>query len=165
VVAISRSNQKTTWELPFLFKRQLDQLVLAHLCPATLYKNWFVLLNRAVPQLQFDFQSIGSEAGIERFTAGLIDFGASDIAMTDKQMAGIKRGVLLLPMTAGSIVLAYNLPDVKDLKLSREVYVDIFWGNITNWSDPKIAQANPGVTLPNRQITVVHRSDGSSYSQ
>jgi len=129
--------------------------------PAPLYKSWFVALNQAVPQLQFDFQSIGSGAGIERFTTGVIDFGASDIAMTDDQIAKVTRGVLLLPMTAGSIVLTYNLPDVKDLKLSREAYVDIFLGNITNWSDPKIAQSNPGITLPNRPITVVHRSDGS----
>jgi phosphate transport system substrate-binding protein len=129
--------------------------------PATLYKNWFVLLNQAVPQLQFDFQSVGSGAGIERFTGGIIDFGASDIAMTDEQIAKVKRGVLMLPMTAGSIVLGYNLPEVKDLKLSREVYVNIFLGNITNWNDPKIAKDNPGVTLPNRLIAVVHRSDGS----
>jgi phosphate transport system substrate-binding protein len=129
--------------------------------PAPLYKSWFVALNQAVPQLQFDFQSIGSGAGIERFTTGVIDFGASDIAMTDDQIAKVTRGVLLLPMTAGSIVFAYNLPDIKDLKLSREAYVDIFLGNITNWSDPKIAQSNPGITLPNRPITVVHRSDGS----
>jgi phosphate transport system substrate-binding protein len=129
--------------------------------PTTLYKNWFVLLNQAVPQLQFDYQSVGSGAGIERFTNNIIDFGASDIAMTDEQIARVKRGVLMLPMTAGSIVLAYNLPEVKDLQLSREVYVDIFLGNITNWNDSKIAKANPGVTLPNRQIAVVHRSDGS----
>jgi len=129
--------------------------------PATLYKNWFVLLNQAVPQLQFDYQSVGSGAGIERFTNNIIDFGASDIAMTDEQIARVKRGVLMLPMTAGSIVLAYSLPEVKDLKLSREVYVDIFLGNVTNWNDSKIAKANPGVTLPNRPISVVHRSDGS----
>jgi phosphate transport system substrate-binding protein len=129
--------------------------------PAPLYKNWFVLLARDVPQLQFDFQSIGSGAGIERFTAGVVDFGASDIAMTDEQMAQVKRGVLLLPMTAGSIVLPYNLPGVDNLKLTREVYANIFLGNITNWNDPKIAQANPGVNLPNQRITVAHRSDGS----
>jgi phosphate transport system substrate-binding protein len=129
--------------------------------PATLYKNWFVLLNQAVPQLQFDYQSVGSGAGIERFTSNIIDFGASDIAMTDEQIARVKRGVLMLPMTAGSIVLAYNLPEVKNLKLSREVYVDIFLGNITNWNDPKIAKINPGVTFPDRLIAVIHRSDGS----
>jgi phosphate transport system substrate-binding protein len=129
--------------------------------PAPLYQNWFVQLNREVSQLQFDFQSIGSGAGIERFTNGVIDFGASDVAMTDEQMAKVGRGVLLLPMTAGSIVFAYNLPGVPELKLSQDAYVDIFMGKITRWNDPKIAQANPGVKLPDQQITVVHRSDGS----
>jgi len=129
--------------------------------PATLYKNWFVLLNQAVPQLQFDFQSIGSGAGIERFTKELVDFGASDIAITDEQAAKINRGVLMLPMTAGSIVLAYNLPNIQELKLPRSVYVDIFLGNITQWNDPQIVKANPDVTLPPQRITAVHRSDGS----
>ncbi|MBR8830927.1 MAG: Phosphate-binding protein PstS [Chroococcopsis gigantea SAG 12.99] len=129
--------------------------------PAPLYKNWFVLLNQQVPQLQLDFQSVGSGAGIERLTQGVIDFGASDIAMTDTQIAKVSRGVLMLPMTAGSIVLAYNLPGVKDLKLSREAYVDIFSGKITRWNDPKIALSNPGVNLPDQSISVVHRSDGS----
>ncbi|ACK69004.1 phosphate ABC transporter, periplasmic phosphate-binding protein [Gloeothece citriformis PCC 7424] len=129
--------------------------------PAPLYQNWFVQLNRELPQLQFNFQSVGSGAGIEQFTSGTIDFGASDIGMTDEQIDRITRGVLLLPMTAGSIVLTYNLPGVDKLNLSREVYADIFLGNITNWNDPKIAQDNPDVTLPDQRITVVHRSDGS----
>ena len=81
--------------------------------------------------------------------------------MTDEQIARISRGVLLLPMTAGSIVLAYNLPGVTDLKLTREAYVGIFLGQITRWNDAKIASANPGVKLPDQQITVVRRSDGS----
>ena len=129
--------------------------------PAPLYQNWFSLLSRKVSQLQFNFQSVGSGAGIERFTQGVIDLGASDIAMTDEQIAQIDRGVLLLPMTAGSIVLAYNLPEVEELKLSRDAYVGIFSGQITNWNDPRIAENNPGVNLPDQQITVVHRSDGS----
>ncbi len=129
--------------------------------PAPLYQGWFSNLNRKEPQLQFNFQSTGSGAGIERFTQGVLDFGASDIAMTDEQIAQISRGVLLLPMTAGSIVMAYNLPDLPDLKLPRTVYVDIFRGVITRWNDPKITAANPGVTLPDEKITVIHRSDGS----
>jgi phosphate transport system substrate-binding protein len=129
--------------------------------PAPLYQGWFSNLNRKEPQLQFNFQSVGSGAGIERFTQGVVDFGASDIAMTDEQIAAVNRGVLLLPMTAGSIVMAYNLPGVTELRLPRSVYVDIFRGAITRWNDPKIAQANPGVTLPDEKITVVHRSDGS----
>ncbi len=129
--------------------------------PAPLYQNWFVQLNREVPQLQFNFQSVGSGAGIERIIQGVVDFSASDVAMTDEQIAQVRRGGLLLPMTAGSIVLAYNLPGVEDLKLPRSVYVDIFLGNITNWNDPKIAEANTNSDLPAQPITVVHRADGS----
>ena len=129
--------------------------------PAPLYQNWFVQLNRAVPQLQVNYQSVGSGAGVEQFTSETVDFGASDVAMTDDEMEKVGRGAILLPVTAGSIVMAYNLPGVEDLKLSREAYVGIFNGSITNWNDPKIAEANPDLELPDQPITVVHRSDGS----
>ncbi len=129
--------------------------------PAPLYQNWFVQLNKAVPKLQVNYQSVGSGAGVEQFTTGTVDFGASDVAMTDEEMAKVDRGVILLPVTAGSIVMAYNLPGVEGLKLTREAYVGIFNGSITNWNDPKIAEANPDLQLPDQAITVVHRSDGS----
>ena len=129
--------------------------------PAPLYQNWFVQLNKEVPALQVNYQSVGSGAGVEQFTTGTVDFGASDVAMTDEEMAAIDRGTILLPVTAGSIVIAYNLPGVEGLKLSREAYVGIFDGSITNWNDPKIAEANPDLELPDQAITVVHRSDGS----
>lgn len=129
--------------------------------PAPLYQNWFVELNRKVPELQVNYQSVGSGAGVEQFTAETVNFGASDVAMTDEEMAAIERGTILLPMAAGSIVLAYNLPGVEELNLPREVYVDIMLGNITSWSDPAIVAANPDVELPDSNITVVHRSDGS----
>lgn len=130
--------------------------------PAPLYQRWFFEYNRNVnPNVQISFQSVGSGAGIEQFTQEIVDFGASDVAMTDEQIAAVKRGVVLLPMTAGSIVLAYNLPGVTELKLSRQAYADIFLGKITKWNDPAIAKDNPGVTLPDQNITVVHRSDGS----
>ncbi|MEA5509931.1 phosphate ABC transporter substrate-binding protein PstS [Crocosphaera sp. UHCC 0190] len=129
--------------------------------PAPLYQNWFVQLNKEVPQLQVNYQSVGSGAGVEQFTAGTVDFGASDVAMKDEEIAKVSKGVLMLPVTAGSIVFAYNLPGVEGLKLSREAYVGIFDGSITKWNDPKIAATNPGVTLPDEAITVVHRSDGS----
>jgi len=91
-----------------------------------------------------------------------VNFGASDAAMSDDQMAAVKNGVVLLPMTAGSIVLSYNLSGgPKELKLSREAYAGIFLGKITQWSDPVIAKANPGEKLPDTKITVVTRSDGS----
>ncbi|MDJ0660755.1 MAG: phosphate ABC transporter substrate-binding protein PstS [Crocosphaera sp.] len=129
--------------------------------PAPLYQNWFVQLNKEVPALQVNYQSVGSGAGVEQFTTGTVDFGASDVAMTDEEMAAIDRGTILLPVTAGSIVIAYNLPGVEGLKLSREAYVGIFDGTITSWNDPKIAEVNPDIELPDQPITVVHRSDGS----
>ena len=129
--------------------------------PAPLYQRWFQDLSNSNGSLQVDYQSVGSGAGVERFIQGLVDFGASDVAMKDDEISQVGRGVLMLPMTAGSIVLAYNLPGVNDLKLSRETYVGILLGNITNWNDAAIARDNPGVNLPNKAITVVHRSDGS----
>ncbi|WP_069789772.1 phosphate ABC transporter substrate-binding protein PstS [Cyanobacterium sp. IPPAS B-1200] len=129
--------------------------------PAAIYQNWFVSLNEQVPQLQVNYQSVGSGAGIEQFTAGTVDFGASDVAMTDEQIAEIDRGVLLLPVTAGGIVFAFNVPGVEELNLSREVYVDIALGRITRWNDPRIAADNPDAELPDLAITFVHRSDGS----
>lgn len=129
--------------------------------PTPLYQNWFVQLNSEIPELQVNYQSVGSGAGVEQFTTGTVDFGASDVAMNDEEIAKVSREVILLPMTAGSIVIAYNLPGVEGLRFSREAYVGIMQGSITNWSDPKIAEANPDLTLPNQPITVVHRSDGS----
>lgn len=130
--------------------------------PAPLYQRWFASYNQQNPNVQVSYQAVGSGAGVQQFTQGTVDFGASDVAMTDAEIAKVKQGVVLLPMTAGAIVLAYNLPNAQSgLKLSRQVYSDIFLGNIKNWNDPKIAQANPGVQLPNLPISVVHRSDGS----
>ncbi|ARV62913.1 phosphate ABC transporter substrate-binding protein PstS [Nostocales cyanobacterium HT-58-2] len=130
--------------------------------PAPLYQTWFqALLNRKYPNLQVNYQSIGSGAGVEQFIKGVVDFGASDVAMTDEEIKKVERGVLLLPMTATSLVLAYNLPGVQELKLPRDVYIGIFLGTIKSWNDPKIAVANPGVKLPNQPITIVHRADGS----
>ena len=95
--------------------------------PAPLYQRWFTEYNKAHPEVQINYQALGSGAGIKQFQQGLVDFGASDAAMTDEEMAEVKDGVVLLPMTAGSIVLAYNLPDgPSELKLSREAYVGNF---------------------------------------
>ena len=129
--------------------------------PAPLYQNWFVELNKEVPELQVNYQSVGSGAGVEQFSAETVDFGASDVGMKEEEIAAVKRGTILLPMTAGSIVLAYNLPGVDNLQLPRDVYPEIADGNITKWNDPKIVAANPGVDLPDLPITFVHRSDGS----
>jgi phosphate transport system substrate-binding protein len=130
--------------------------------PAPLYQRWFADFNKKNPNITVSYQSVGSGAGVEQFTKGTVDFGASDVAMKDDEIAKVERGVLMLPMTAGAIVLAYNLPDVKvPLKLSRQVYADIFLGKITKWNDPKIAADNKDVTLPDEKIQVIHRSDGS----
>ena len=129
--------------------------------PAPLYQRWFSEYNKENPNIQVTYQSVGSGAGVEQFTQGTVDFGASDVAMKDEEITKVERGVALLPMTAGSIVLAYNLPDVPNLQLSRQAYVDILLGKITKWNDPAIAQLNPEATLPDSEITVVHRSDGS----
>lgn len=131
--------------------------------PAPLYLSWFDGLNKKYPSLKVNYQSVGSGAGVEQFTKGTVDFGASDVAMKDEEIQKIPadQGVLLLPMTAGSIVLAYNLPDVPELKLPRAVYTDILLGKIKSWNDPKIAAANAGAKLPNQPIAVIYRSDGS----
>src|SRR5262249_39077698 len=121
--------------------------------PAPLYQRWFQEYAKQHGDVRINYQPVGSGAGIKQFTDGLVNFGASDAAMTDEQIAQVKDGVVLLPMTAGSVVLTYNLPDVTDLRLSRKAYADIFLGKITSWNDPAIAQANPGVKLPDTKIT------------
>lgn len=131
--------------------------------PAPLYGRWFAEYNKLHPEVRINYQSVGSGQGIKSFTGGLTDFGASDAAMSDAEIAAVKDGgVTLLPMTAGSIVLSYNLPGVTaSIQLPRDVYPAIFLGQITKWNDPKIAAANPGVTLPDLAITVAYRADGS----
>jgi phosphate transport system substrate-binding protein len=131
--------------------------------PAPLYTRWFAEYSAAHQDVHINYQGLGSGAGIKSFTGGLTDFGASDAAMTDAEMAAVKDGgVVLLPMTAGSIVLSYNLPGVTgSVQLPRNVYPAIFLGEITKWNDPKIVAANPGVTMPDLPITVAYRADGS----
>ncbi len=90
-----------------------------------------------------------------------VDFAAGDAAMNDKEIAVVKEGVQLPPMTAGEVVLAYNLEGIKELKLPREVYPNIFLGKIRKWNDPAIVKANPGIELPDLAITVVGRTDSS----
>ncbi|MGO9673921.1 MAG: phosphate ABC transporter substrate-binding protein PstS [Methylocella sp.] len=130
--------------------------------PFPLYSTWFKAFSKKTNGVTVDYQAKGSGAGIQDLINNTVDFAASDAAMTPEQIAKVDRGVVLLPMTAGEIVLAYNLPDKpKELKLPRDVYPDIFLGKITRWSDPRIAAANPGVKFPDLPITVVRRSDSS----
>jgi phosphate transport system substrate-binding protein len=129
--------------------------------PFPLYSAWFKDFSRKTDGVTVDYQAKGSGAGIQDLINKTVDFAASDAAMTPEQISKVADGVVLLPMTAGEIVLAYNLPGVKGLKLPRDVYPDIFAGKITKWDDPRIVAANPSVKLPNLPITVVRRSDSS----
>ncbi len=132
--------------------------------PAPIYNKWFKDYSKITDGVRIDYQSKGSGAGIRDFINETVDFAASDAAMKDKEIAQVKRGAILLPMTAGEVVLSYNLDGVDQLKLPRDVYPAIFMGKITQWNDPKIAAANPGVKLPDSKITVVVRSDSSGTS-
>ena len=129
--------------------------------PAPLYQRWGVEYNKLHPAVQVNYQSVGSGAGVKNFTAGVVDFGASDAAMSDAEIAKIAKGVVMIPATAGEIVYAYNLPGVEKLNLSREAMAGIYLGTITKWNDPVIAKANPGAKLPDLAIQVAFRSDGS----
>jgi len=129
--------------------------------PAPLYQRWSVEYNKIKPDVQVNYQSVGSGAGIKQFTAGTVDFGASDAAMKDDQIAKVPKGVVMIPATAGIVVLAYNLPGVDGLKLSRDAFTGIYLGKIKKWNDPVIAKENPGVNLPDLPISVAYRSDGS----
>jgi phosphate transport system substrate-binding protein len=129
--------------------------------PAPLYTQWAKDYHDKNPNVIIEYQGIGSGGGIKQFTAGTTDFGASDVGMSDEQIKAVSGGVTLLPMTAGAIVLSYNIDGVTSLKLSREAYAGIFLGTIKKWNDPKIVESNSGVNLPDKDINVVHRADGS----
>lgn len=129
--------------------------------PFPLYAAWFQVYSAQTPDVQIDYQSTGSGAGIRAFLDRTVDFAGSDAALTDVEVDEVDGGAVILPSTAGKVVIAYNLPGVEELKLSREAYPLIFAGEIDNWSDERIAASNPGVELPDQTITVVRRSDGS----
>ncbi len=130
--------------------------------PAPLYEAWIDAYGASHPDVGITYEAVGSSEGIRRFIAEGVDFGASDAAMTDAQMAEVARGAKLIPVTAGMVVLAYNIPDVPSgLKLTREAVTGIFLGEIRNWQDPVIADANPEIDLPDLTIAQVVRRDGS----
>ena len=129
--------------------------------PAPLYLKWFKSYSGAHPNVQVDYQSVGSGSGVKSFMDRTVDFAASDAAMKPEEMAKVDGGVQLLPMTAGKIVLAHSLKEVPNLKLSREAYIGIFSGKITKWNDPAIAKDNPDAKLPDAPINVIVRADSS----
>jgi phosphate transport system substrate-binding protein len=130
--------------------------------PYPIYSKWFSEYSAQHPDVQINYQSIGSGGGIRQVTAGTVDFGASDGPMTDQQLADSKIKLVHIPTVLGAVVPIYNLPGINtDLKFSPDVLADIYLGKITNWNDPRIAKDNPGVNLPASKINVVHRSDGS----
>ena len=130
--------------------------------PNPMYQKWFSEYHKAHPDIQFNYQSIGSGGGIRQVLAQTVDFGASDGPMTDEQLSQAKTKILHIPTVMGAVVPAYNVPGVSgELKFTPEALAGIFLGKITTWNDPAIAKANPGVSLPNQTIIVVHRSDGS----
>src|SRR6202162_1343253 len=134
--------------------------------PAPIYQKWFEEYRKAHPDVQINYQSVGSGAGIQQLTQGTVDFGASDMPMTDDQIAKItKFKVLHFPTVLGGVVPVYNLAGVTaELKFSGDTLTGIYLGTIKKWNDAALKKDNPGVNLPNEDITVVHRSDGSGTS-
>jgi phosphate transport system substrate-binding protein len=130
--------------------------------PYPIYSKWFSEYHKIHPEVEINYQSIGSGGGIRQVSAGTVDFGASDMPMSDKQLQEAKRKVLNIPTVLGADVPAYNVPGVTgELKFTPDALAGIFLGKISKWNDPAIASPNPGVNLPNQDIIVVHRSDGS----
>jgi phosphate transport system substrate-binding protein len=134
--------------------------------PAPIYQKWFETYRKAHPDVQINYQSVGSGAGIQQLTQGTVDFGASDMPMTDDQISKItKYKVLHFPTVLGGVVPVYNINGVTaELKFTGDTLAGIFLGNIKKWNDAALKKDNPGVNLPDEDITVVHRSDGSGTS-
>lgn len=130
--------------------------------PAPLYQKWIEVFRRHQPEVAIAYDVVGSGEGQRRFIGGDVDFGASDAALNDEQMARVAAGTSLIPVTAGIVVVAYNLRGLSSpLKLDRDVLADVFSGRIRVWNDPRIRASNPGLNLPQQNIAVVARSDGS----
>jgi phosphate transport system substrate-binding protein len=130
--------------------------------PNPIYTKWFDAYSKQ-KGVQINYQSIGSGGGIRQFTEGTVDFGATDRPMNESQIAAVNANVLHVPTVLGAVAVTYNLPSLGNTKLKFDgnLVVEIFMGRVTKWSDPKIAALNPGVKLPDIDLVVVHRSDGS----
>jgi phosphate transport system substrate-binding protein len=130
--------------------------------PYPMYSKWFSEYNKLHPDVQINYQSIGSGGGIRQVLNGTVDFGASDGPMSDEQLAQAKTKILHIPTVMGAVVPAYNVPGVSgEIKFTPEALAGIYLGKITAWNDPAIAKANPGLKLPNQPIIAIYRSDGS----
>ncbi|HKM84830.1 MAG TPA: phosphate ABC transporter substrate-binding protein PstS [Terriglobales bacterium] len=130
--------------------------------PYPMYSKWFSEYNKLHPDVQINYQSIGSGGGIRQVLNGTVDFGASDGPMTDEQLKEAKTKILHIPTVLGADVPAYNVPGISgEIKFTPEALAGIFLGRIQNWNDPALTKVNPGVNFPNQSIIVVHRSDGS----
>lgn len=129
-----------------------------------IFAKWFSAYSAAHPGVEINYQSIGSGGGIKQFCSGLVDFGASDMPLTDKMISDCKVKLVHLPVVLGAVAPIFNVPGVTDLRFSGETLANIYLGKIKDWNDAQIARDNPGVKLPDQKIIVVHRSDGSGTS-
>lgn len=130
--------------------------------PYPIYSKWFSEYHKLHSDIQINYQSIGSGGGIQQVTAGTVDFGASDMPMTDNQLQAAKGKILNLPTVLGAVVPAYNIPGVTgEVKFTPEALAGIYMGKISKWNDKAITSVNPGLSFPDKEIIVVHRSDGS----
>jgi len=130
--------------------------------PTPIYSKWFSEYHRKFSNIQINYQSIGSGGGIRQMIEGTVDFGATDGPMTDEQLQQAKTKILHFPTVLGAVVPAYNIAGVtQDINFTPEALAGIFLGKITKWSDPELKKANPGINLPDQNIVVIHRSDGS----
>jgi phosphate transport system substrate-binding protein len=132
--------------------------------PYPIYSKWFNQYSSAHPGVEVNYASIGSGGGIAQVTKGLVDFGASDMPMTDEMLSSSQVKLIHIPTVLGAVVPVYNVPGAKDLRFSGDTLADIFLGKIQNWNDAKIAKDNTDAKLPDQKIIVVHRSDGSGTS-
>lgn len=127
--------------------------------------KWFDVYSKDHPDVQFNYQAIGSGGGIKQISAKTVDFGATDGPMTQEQMGEAPGRIYHIPVVMGAVAVAYNLPGVSSLlKLTPDIIADMFLGKITHWDDSRITSINPGVTLPNDSVVIAHRSDGSGTS-
>ena len=132
--------------------------------PYPIYSKWFSEYSSSHPGVEVNYASIGSGGGIAQVTKGLVDFGASDMPMTDEMLSASPIKLIHIPTVLGAVVPVYNVGGAKELRFSSDVLADIYLGKISNWNDARIAKDNPDAKLPDQKIIVVHRSDGSGTS-